>query len=77
MTFSKLATTTLVAVSFATASFAGTLTEPMVDIVEPPAEGSSASSGSGIIIPLLLLVALAAVVSSGDDDEVSEVSTAR
>jgi hypothetical protein len=67
MTITKIATATLVAVSFASASFAGTLTEPMVDVVEAPVEGSSASSnGSGILLPLLGLALVAALVASDD-----------
>ena len=67
MTITKFATAAIVAVSFASASFAGTLTEPVVDVVEEAATGSSASSnGSGIIIPILALIAVAALVSSDD-----------
>jgi hypothetical protein len=68
MNISKLATTTLVALSFATTAFAGTLTEPTVEMVEPAAEGSSASSGSGILVPLLVLIAVGLLITSDDDD---------
>ena len=65
MTFSKLATTVLIAVSLASSSFAGTLTEPVIETVAPAPE---AASSGGIIVPLLLLVGVALLISGGDSD---------
>lgn len=71
MSIFKFAATSLVAVSFATASLAGGNTAPEVEaVVEEVIEaagGSSASSGggsTGILLPLLGLAAVAALISS-------------
>jgi len=68
MTITKFATATLVAASFASASFAGTLTEPEVLTVEEvdTAGSSAGSSGGGILLPLLALAVVAALVASDD-----------
>lgn len=66
MTITKIATATLVATAFATSSFAGTLTEPVVEEVMEAAEGSSASSSGGILLPLLGLAVVAALIASDD-----------
>ena len=75
MTFSKLTVATITAFSFATASFAGTLVEPVEETIVAQDDngavaGSSAGSAGngslGIAIPLLGLLALAGLVSSSD-----------
>ena len=69
MTITKFATATLVAITFASASFAGTLTEPVITEVEEAAAGSSAaSSGGGILLPLLGLLVVGALIASNDSD---------
>lgn len=65
MTITKLATAALAVMTFASTSFAGTLTEPVITEVEEAAAGSS---GSGIWLPLLALVVVAAVIASNDND---------
>lgn len=55
----------------ASSAQAGTLTEPVVEMVkEAEASGSSASS-NGVLIPLLLLVAVIALVSSSYSSDVA------
>jgi hypothetical protein len=67
MTITKFATATLVAVTFASASFAGTLTEPVITEVEEAAAGSSAaSSGNGILLPLLGLLIVGGLIAADD-----------
>ena len=64
--FKKL-TIAMGALFTASAAKAGTLSEPMVDVVETAEAGSSAgSSAGGMIIPLLLLVAVVALVAGND-----------
>jgi hypothetical protein len=65
MNILKLAGTTLIAGAMATASFAGTLTEPEVMEVEAVEENSNSS---GIWLPLLALVVVAAIIATDDDD---------
>lgn len=64
--FKKL-TVAMGAMLTASAAQAGTLTEPVVDMVKEAEAGSSAgSSAGGMIVPLLLLVAVVALVSGSD-----------
>lgn len=62
MTITKFATATLVAVTFASASFAGTLTEPEITEVEEAA----ASSDGGILLPLLGLLIVGGLIAAND-----------
>ncbi len=53
----------------ATSAKAGTLTEPVVEMVKEAEASGSSSSSNGILLPLLLLVAVIAVVSSSDSSD--------
>jgi hypothetical protein len=78
MTITKFATASLAAMTFASTSFAGTLTEPVITEVEEAAAGSSASSSSrGIWLPLIALAVVAAVIASNDSDTAVPVSAAQ
>lgn len=73
MSILKIAATTLVATTIASASFAGSMSAPVADpivtsvmIDDEATTGSSASGSSRILLPLLGLVLIAALIASDD-----------
>jgi hypothetical protein len=74
MSYLKFTAAALAAVSFASATVAGSLAAPEVEavveeVVEEAAGSSAGSSGGGVLLPLLGLAAVAALVASQSSDD--------